>query len=96
MDSLLERADVWGWLLIVAALVSLALQFMHWRRGRITTAQAVTAMIARAGFLVLGVIYVSPLIVRHPRAPLLGLAIVGGGILLHLTVNVIHRMRGGE
>jgi putative membrane protein len=69
------------------------LQLMHWRRGRISTAQAVTGMIARSGFLVLGVIYVTDLIVRYPRAPLLGLAIVGGGIFLHLTVNIISNIR---
>jgi hypothetical protein len=89
----MDRPELWGWLLIAAALISLGLQLMHWRRGRISTAQAVTGMIARSGFLVLGVIYVTDLIVRYPRAPLLGLAIVGGGIFLHLTVNIISNTR---
>jgi hypothetical protein len=89
----MDRPELWGWLLIAAALISLGLQLMHWRRGRISTAQAVTGMIARSGFLVLGVIYVTDLIVRYPRAPLLGLAIVGGGIFLHLTVNIISNIR---
>jgi hypothetical protein len=93
MDSLLERSDVWGWLLIAAALISLSLQVMHWRRGRISTAQAVTGMIARGGFLVLGIIYVTDLIIRYRRAPLVGLGIVGAGIFLHLTVNVLSNMR---
>lgn len=96
MDSLLDRSDVWGWLLIAAAVTSLGLQLMHWRRGRISTAQAVTGMIARSGFLVLGIIYVTDLIIRYPRSPLLGLAIVGGGVFLHLTMNVIASIRRGR
>lgn len=93
----MDQALLWGMVLIVAAVLSLGLQAMHWRRGRISTAQAVTAMLARSGFLVLGVIYVTGLVERWPRAPFIGLAIVGIGILLHLTANVVHNVRrGGE
>lgn len=90
---MMEQAETWGWLLIAAALISLSLQVMHWRRGRIGAAQAATAVLARSGFLLLGVIYVAGLVERWPRAPLLGLAIVGVGIFLHLTVNVIRNIR---
>lgn len=89
----MDRPELWGWLLIAASLGSLALQYVHWRRDRITTAQAATAMFARSGFLVLGVVYVTDLVARWPRAPLLGLAIVGAGIVLHLTVNTIQNLR---
>lgn len=94
---MMQQAETWGWLLIAAALISLTLQVMHWRRGRISAAQAGTAVLARSGFLLLGVIYVFGLVERWPRAPLLGLVVVGTGIFLHLTVNVIHNLRrGGE
>ena len=90
------RTTGWGIVLIVAALLSLGLQLMHWRRGRINAVQAATGMLARAGFLLLGVVYVAGLVERWPRAPFIGLAVVGIGILLHLAANVVQNLRGSR
>jgi hypothetical protein len=89
----MNRPELWGWLLIVAALGAVSLQLLHWRRGRISAARALTGVLARTGFLLLGIIYVTDLIVRYPRAPLYGLSVVGVGILLHLLAGVVERHR---
>ncbi|HUF50355.1 MAG TPA: hypothetical protein VMN60_05945 [Longimicrobiales bacterium] len=83
-------------LLIVVAAASIALQIHHYRRGVISLARAVTASVARSGFIVLGVIYATDMIRRWPRAPLAGLAIVGAGIFLHLANNILENVRGRE
>lgn len=89
----MERYDVWGGILIIAALISLALQVHHWRRGRLTTAQFAAGSLARAAFLFLGIIYATDLVARWPRLPIAGLFIVGIGIFLNMAVNVLHRHR---
>lgn len=96
MTRLIDRPEFWGGLLILIAAAGLALQARHWQRGRLTAGQAVTGMIARGGFLLLGIIYVAGLAETWRRAPFYGLAIVGLGIFLHLAVNVYHRIRGPE
>ncbi|MEX1184480.1 MAG: hypothetical protein WEF86_14810 [Gemmatimonadota bacterium] len=91
----MDRSEAWGAVLIAAALLSLGLQVMHLRRGRITAMQAGTGMIARGGFLLLGVIYVTGLVERWPGAPLFGLAVVGIGIFLHLAAGILQNLRSG-
>lgn len=84
---------MWGLVLIAAALVAIGLQFRRWRQARITTVQFAVGFVARAGFLFLGIIYVSDLIYRWPRAPLIGLGIVGVGIALNLVVGIADNVR---
>lgn len=83
----------WGLVLITAALVAIALQFQRLRTHRITGLQFAAGMIARAGFLLLGILYATELVYRWPRAPLVGLGIVGVGIVLNLTAGVIENIR---
>lgn len=83
----------WGIILLVAALVAIALQVRRWRAAHITTMQFAAGLVARAGFLFLGILYASGLVYRWPRAPLLGLGIVGLGIVLNLTAGIIENLR---
>lgn len=83
----------WGMILAVAALVAIGLQVRRWRAARITTLQFAAGMVARAGFLVLGILYASDLVYRWPRAPLLGLGIVGAGIVLNIAAGIIENIR---
>lgn len=84
---------MWGLVLIAAALVAIGLQFRRWRQARATTVQFAVGLVARAGFLFLGIIYASDLIYRWPRAPLVGLGIVGLGIALNLVVGIADNIR---
>lgn len=83
----------WGIILVGAALLAMGLQVRRRRAARITTMQFAAGMVARAGFLILGILYASDLVYRWPRAPLLGLAIVGVGIVLNLTAAIIENIR---
>jgi hypothetical protein len=83
----------WGVILIIAALVASGLQVRRLRSHQITGLQFVAGMIARAGFLFLGILYATDLVYRWPRAPLIGLGIVGIGIILNLTAGVIENIR---
>jgi hypothetical protein len=83
----------WGIILIIAAVVAMALQLRRWRTRQITAMLFAAGMIARAGFLFLGVIYAADLIYRWRRAPLVGLGIVGLGIVLNLTAGIIESIR---
>lgn len=83
----------WGIILLAAALVAIGLQVRRWRAAQITTLQFGAGLIARVGFLVLGILYASGLVYRWPRAPLYGLGIVGIGIVLNLTAGVIENIR---
>ena len=90
---MMDRYEVWGAILIVAALVALALQYHHWRRGRLSTAQMLAGGVARLAFLFLGIVYATDLIDRWPRLPIAGLFFVGIGIFLNMAVNVLTRLR---
>lgn len=83
----------WGLILIIAALVAIAFQVQRLRTHQITGLQFAAGMIARGGFLLLGILYATDLVYRWPRAPLIGLGIVGVGILLNLTAGVIENIR---
>ena len=83
----------WGIILVAAALVAIGLQVRRWRAARITALQFAAGMVARAGFLFLGILYASDLVYRWPRAPLLGLGIVGVGIVLNLAAGIIENIR---
>ncbi|HEX2167313.1 MAG TPA: hypothetical protein VHG09_08810 [Longimicrobiales bacterium] len=83
----------WGIILLIAALIAIGLQVRRWRAAHISTLQFGAGMIARAGFLFLGILYASGLVYRWPRAPLYGLGVVGFGILLNLTAGVIDNIR---
>lgn len=58
-----------------------------------TTLQFAAGLIARAGFLFLGILYAFGLVYRWPRAPLIGLGIVGAGIVLNLAAGIIENVR---
>jgi hypothetical protein len=79
--------------LIVAAILSIALQYRHYRRGVYTKRRAIAGIIARSGFLVLGVIYATGLVQRWPRAPFVGLGIAVLGVVLHLVNNIVENAR---
>lgn len=79
----------WGIVLVVVALVTIVLQARRWRRGRIDGLQLAAGMVARAGFLFLGIIYAAGLVYRWPRAPLYGLVVVGIGIVLNLLAGIL-------
>jgi uncharacterized protein with PQ loop repeat len=83
----------WGIVLTVAALIAIGLQVRRLRAAQITTPQFAAGMVARGGFLILGILYASDLVYRWPRAPLIGLGIVGLGILLNLVVGIIENIR---
>ena len=83
----------WGIILLVAALVAIGLQVRRWRARRMTTLQFAAGLIARGGFLILGILYAFGLVYRWPRAPLIGLGIVGAGIVLNLTAGIIENVR---
>ena len=83
----------WGLVLASASLVAIGLQVRRWRAHHITTLQFAAGMVARAGFLFLGIIYAGGLIYRWSRAPLIGLGIVGLGIALNLTAGIIENIR---
>jgi hypothetical protein len=83
----------WGIVLTVAALVAIGLQVRRLRSARITTLQFAAGMIARGGFLMLGILYASGLVYRWPRAPLIGLGIVGIGIVLNLVAGIFDNIR---
>jgi uncharacterized protein with PQ loop repeat len=85
--------STWGIILVVAALVAIGLQVRRWRAGRVTTMLFAAGMIARAGFLFLGIIYAADLVYRWRRAPLIGLGIVGIGIALNLVAGIIENVR---
>lgn len=91
----------WGGILILAALVASALQIRRWRTRRIGTLQLAAGLVARAGFLFLGIIYAAELTDRWRRAPLVGLGIVGVGIVLNLAAGIFDnigrsRRAGGD
>lgn len=83
----------WGIILTIASLVAIGWQVGRWRAHHVTTMQFAAGMIARAGFLFLGVIYAADLIYRWRRAPLIGLGIVGVGIILNLSAGIIENVR---
>lgn len=83
----------WGIVLVIASLVAIGLQVRRWRTHQVTTMQFAAGIVARAGFLFLGVIYAADLIYRWPRAPLIGLGVVGLGIALNLTAGIIENIR---
>jgi Kef-type K+ transport system membrane component KefB len=83
----------WGVVLCVAALIAMGLQLRRWRARRITTMQFAAGMIARAGFLFLGITYAAELVYRWRRAPLIGLGIVALGIILNLIAGIIENIR---
>lgn len=83
----------WGIVLTVAALVAIGLHVRRLRAARITMLQFAAGMVARGGFLILGILYASDLIYRWPRAPLIGLGIVGIGIVLNLLAGIIENIR---
>ena len=85
--------EIWGLILSVVALVTIGLQIRRYRARRITTLQMVAGMVARIGFLFLGVVYVTELIDRNRRLPLIGLAIVGVGIALNLAAGIAENIR---
>jgi hypothetical protein len=87
------NAVTWGFILSIAALVAIALQVRRLRSHQITVLQFAAGMIARAGFLLLGLLYATELVYRWPRAPLIGLGIVGAGIVLNLTAGIIENIR---
>jgi hypothetical protein len=87
------NAAAWGVILSIAALVAIALQIRRLRSQRITILQLAAGMFARVGFLFLGILYATGLVYRWPRAPLIGLGIVGAGIILNLTAGVIDNIR---
>lgn len=84
----------WGIILTVAALVAIGFQIHRLRTAQITTLQFAAGMVARGGFLLLGILYASDLVYRWPRAPLIGLGIVGLGIVLNLVAGIIETVRG--
>jgi putative effector of murein hydrolase LrgA (UPF0299 family) len=84
---------MWGLLLIGMALVTMGLQIRRYRARRITRTQLFAGMIARLGFLFLGIVYVTELIDRNRRLPLIGLAIVGLGIALNLVAGILENVR---
>lgn len=83
----------WGIVLLLAALVAIGLQVRRWRARRLTTLQFAAGLIARMGFLFLGILYAAGLVYRWPRAPLIGLGIVGAGIVLNLAAGIIDNIR---
>lgn len=83
----------WGVVLTIAALIAIGLQIRRLRSAQITTIQFAAGMIARGGFLILGILYASDLVYRWPRAPLIGLGIVGIGIVLNLVAGIIENVR---
>lgn len=85
--------EIWGLVLIIVTLVTVFLLIRRFRAGRITTLHLVAGLIARAGFLLLGIVYVTEIIDRNRRAPIYGLAVVGAGIALNLLANVIENIR---
>jgi hypothetical protein len=90
---MMDRYEVWGAILIVAALVALAIQYHHWRRGRLSTLQMLAGGVARLAFLFLGIVYATSLIDRWPKLPLAGLFVAGIGIFLNMAVNVFTLLR---
>ena len=85
--------STWGIVLLLAALVAIGLQVRRWRARRLSTPQFAAGLIARAGFLFLGILYASGLVYRWPRAPLIGLGVVGAGIVLNLVTGIIDNVR---
>jgi hypothetical protein len=85
--------EMWGLVLIAVAVVTIVLQVRRYRAHRITTLQLLAGMVARAGFLFLGIVYVTELVVAHRRLPLVGLFIVGVGIALNLVAGIIANVR---
>jgi uncharacterized protein with PQ loop repeat len=83
----------WGIILVIAALVAIGLQIRRWRARQVTTMPFAAGMIARAGFLFLGIIYAADLVYRWRRAPLIGLGIVAIGIMLNLTAGIVENIR---
>lgn len=83
----------WGVILIVAALIAIGLQVRRLRSARITNLQFAAGLVARLGFLFLGILYASGLVYRWPKAPLLGLGVVGGGIVLNLIAGIFDNIR---
>ena len=83
----------WGMVLVAVALITIGLQVRRWRLRQITTLQFAAGLVARVGFLVLGLIYVTGYVYDQPRAPLYGLGVVGVGIVLNLTAGVIENVR---
>lgn len=85
--------STWGIILIVAALVAIGLHFRRWRTQRITNLAFAAGLIARAGFVALGIMYAFAFVDRYPRAPVYGLAVVGVGIILNLLAGIIDNIR---
>ena len=89
----MSGSALWGGVLAVAAAVAIVLQVRSWRAGRMSTLQLAAGLIARVGFLFLGVMYAARLTEGWQRAPFIGLGIVGVGIVLNLTAGVIENIR---
>ncbi|HEX6133366.1 MAG TPA: hypothetical protein VFZ24_05370 [Longimicrobiales bacterium] len=81
--------SVWGIILTVAALIAVVLHTRRWRAQRVTALQFGAGMVARAGFVLLGLMYALHYVERWPRAPVVGLAIVGVGIVLNLLAGIL-------
>ncbi|HEX6307404.1 MAG TPA: hypothetical protein VFZ69_04395 [Longimicrobiales bacterium] len=89
-------ASTWGIVLVAAALIAVGLHVRRWRLGRITGLQFWAGMIARLGFVVLGLMYATGYVDRSRRAPIWGLAIVGIGIVLNLLAGILAGVRHGR
>lgn len=94
-----ERADLfenyrfWSWLLVVVAAASVGWQVAQWRRGRLPGIRLATGLISRAGFILLGLVYATGAMVTWRQGPVIGLGIVGIGIFLNLSLNVVENFR---
>lgn len=89
----MSGSALWGGILALAAVVAIALQIRSWRAHRMTGLQFAAGLVARGGFLFLGLIYATRLADGWRRAPLIGLWIVGVGIVLNLTAGIIENIR---
>ena len=78
---------VMAMVLIVVAVLSIALQFHQYRRGIVSGARALTGSLARFGFVVLGVVYLTGWVARWRYAPLVGIGIVVIGFVLYRAIG---------
>lgn len=85
--------QLWGGMLIAVAVLTIGLQVRRLRQGRITRMQMLAGLIARLGFIFLGLVYVTGIVDTHRRIPIVGLALVGCGVALNLVAGIVENIR---
>jgi len=76
-----------GLILIVLALLNVALRLYLLRSGRVSRKRALPGLFAAIGFIGLGVVYATNMVVRYPAAPVIALSLSVVGFIVGFVIG---------